>query len=212
MKLIKQSFEILDNIDGAEILRKIEACGRTCYKSESAITDDSAKAFVARIIKSGHHSVLEHVNVSARLITNRGVLAELTRHRLASYSVESTRYCNYGNKEMEFIEPVWLLRSGYEKMQFESALEECENTYNDLIASGWRPEQAREVLPNALKTEIIITANLREWRHIFTLRCAKAAHPQIRDLMMNGLLQFNQLIPVVFDDIYEKFHLDDIKY
>ena len=216
MKLIKQSFEILDwgAENGIEILKKIERAGRTCYKSQDKVTEDSCIKFVQMLDKSGHHSVLEHHNIMCKLITNRGVLAELTRHRLASYSVESTRYCKY-NGEMLFILPVWLNNPANKQeavtyANFSQSLNEAEHFYNILLEQGWRPEQAREVLPNALATEIIMTANLREWKHVFNLRCSKKAHPQIRDLMLDGLEQFKNFIPILFNELWEKYNENKI--
>lgn len=210
MKLVEESFEITDlgASDGYDILKKIERAGRTCYKSEDKITTDSSIKFVRSLIKSGHHSVIEHHNVTVKIITNRGVTHELVRHRLASYSQESTRYCDYaGDGEMEFITPVWFDNaSEVAKTLFINTLRTVEASYKWLRKDhNWTPQQAREVLPNALKTEIIMTANLREWRHIFNLRCSKAAHPQIRSLMLEGLKKMWVEIPVIFDDIYETY-------
>lgn len=200
MKLVDQSFEIIST--ALEPLQLIEQAGRTCYKSEHKITDDSAAKFVAMLLKRGHHSVIEHAGATARIITNRGVTHELVRHRLCSFSQESTRYVNYGGEDIEFIKPVW--HNGFEDAashMFDRACREAEGYYKNLLQLGWRPEQAREVLPNSLKTEIIVTANLREWRHIFKLRTSKAAHPQMRALMLDGLRQFQEAVPVLFDDI-----------
>lgn len=219
MKLIPQSWSFDGSINGSAILRKLERAGRTCYKSESKITDDSAAVFCCALIKSGHHSVLEHVNVTVRIITNRGVSHELVRHRLASYSQESTRYCDYSG-EMEFIQPDWCPLSicaeygdndywpGDDEAvhDFVNFLSSCERAYGNLRSLGWPPQKAREVLPNALKTEIVMTCNIREWRHFFTLRCSKAAHPQMRALALDMLTGFSDLIPVIFDDIKEQYN------
>lgn len=200
MKLIEQSWQWTQTPQNA--LEVIEQAGRTCYKSEDKITAGSARKFVAMILKSGHESVIEHVSAGVRFITNRGVTHELVRHRLAAYSQESTRYVNYKNREMEFITPVWWEASSAEQQQaFLTACQNAEEQYNTLLALGWKPQQAREVLPNALKTEIVITANLRQWRHIFTLRTSKASHPQMVALMQDCLQGFRSLIPVLFDDI-----------
>jgi len=200
MKLIGQSFEILKFDYEPEKL--IELAGRTCYKSEDKITKDSANRFVRGLIKSGHHSVIEHANATVRFITNRGVTHELVRHRLASYSQESTRYCNYGGQEMEFIKPVWYDGSTQKQQDyFVASCIDAEIAYNRLLKYGWKPEQAREVLPNALKTEIVVTANFREWWHIFKLRCSKAAHPQIRALMIACRDEFISRSPVCFWDL-----------
>lgn len=218
--------------DGADILKRIETAGRTCYKSEDKITADSAAGFVRGVIKSGHHSVIEHVNISVKFICDRGVSHELVRHRLAAYSQESSRYCNYSkNKfgnEITCIRPVWyhdmplgeyhedsqglifcnnvfLKCNDLEKITFIKFMLDAEWSYMKLLELGESPQQARCVLPNALKTEIVMTANLREWRHVLNLRCSKPAHPQIRELMLPLLEEFHSRIPVVFDDLYEKY-------
>lgn len=206
MKLVEQGFELIDVVDGQGFLAKIERAGRTCYKSEDRITTDSAKKFVAGIMKNGHHSVIEHVSLTIKFITNRGVTHELVRHRLAAYSQESTRYCNYGGTDIQFITPVWWDDiSPRQKQTFISNLEHSELTYKELLRAGWSPQQAREVLPNALKTEIVMTANLREWHHVLNLRCSPAAHPQIRMLMLDLLRCLSDRIPVIYDDLKEKY-------
>jgi thymidylate synthase (FAD) len=182
-------------------LQLIELAGRTCYKSEDKITDDSAAKFVAMLLRRGHESVIEHVSASVKFITNRGVTHELVRHRLASFSQMSTRYVRYDG-DMEFIRPVWWGDwSADERIYWITSLEYAEHSYKGLLEFGSRPEQAREVLPNSLATEIIMTANLREWRHVFKLRCSPKAHQQTRELMRDCLQGFKDEIPVVFDDI-----------
>ena len=176
----------------------IESAGRTCYKSESNITDTSAREFIKSLAASGHLSVVEHAVATFRFITNRGVTHELVRHRLASYSQESTRYVRY--KAAEYITPAWYSdASDEQKRLFENSLAYAETHYGALLKSGWRPEQAREVLPNALKTEIVMTANLREWMHVFNLRCSKKAHPQIRELMWMAKRQLAFEVPSLFE-------------
>ena len=215
MILSRAQAQIEQDIDGMEILRGIERAGRTCYKSEDKITDESAAKFVASIIKSGHDSVIEHRSVTARVICDRGITHELVRHRLASFSQESTRYCNYKGG-VEFIIPNWLEIDDGEwtydsELPFdEESAEWCwymacldtESYYLNLIEKGWKPQQARSVLPNSLKTEIVVTANLRQWRHIFRLRALnKRAHTQIREVMYPLLCEMRGKIPVVFDDL-----------
>jgi thymidylate synthase (FAD) len=161
----------------------------------------SSHKFVKMLIDRGHHAMLEFGDITVRFITNRGVTHELVRHRLFSFAQESTRYVKY-NGEMEFIRPVWWDGSTlYQKTAWEKAMRFVEHNYQKLIKEGWRPEQAREVLPNSLKTEIVVKANLREWRHIFQLRCSKKAHPQMRSLMINLLIDLKTKIPLIFDDI-----------
>lgn len=168
MKIVNQSFEFMRMFDGWEMLKRIEKAGRVCYKSESNITDNSAERFVAQIIKRGHESVLEHESVTVKIICDRGVSHELVRHRIASYSQESTRYCNYSNdkfgNELTFIRPNSVKSDKFD-MLWVKAMSEIEKTYFEMLEDGATPEEARSILPNSLKTEIVVTMNLREWRH-----------------------------------------------
>lgn len=201
MKIVSPDFEFMDDIDGKEILKKLEAAGRTCYKSENKITEDSAENFVRNLIKRGHESVLEHVSITVRIITDRGVSHEIVRHRLASYSQESTRYCNYKDKEIEFILPFDVDWESKSFLTWEQACQLAETHYKTLIAQGLSPQTARSVLPNCLKTELVMTCNLREWRHFFKLRCAAGAHPDMKFLANVMLHFFKKKVPVVFDDL-----------
>ncbi|MPM08412.1 Flavin-dependent thymidylate synthase [bioreactor metagenome] len=202
MKIIKPYHVIETNIDGNDILRHIERAGRTCYKSEKRITADSAKTFVAGLIKSGHESVIEHYNITVRFICDRGVSHELVRHRLASFSQESTRYCNYGKSdEITVIKPCFWAEDNFAYMAWKNSCEQAERAYLDMLFASNSPQEARSVLPNSLKTEVVVTANLREWRTIFKQRTTKAAHPQMRELMIPLLAELKELIPAVFDDI-----------
>jgi len=199
MKIIKQRHEIINISDN--VLETIERAGRTCYKSEDKITKGSAEKFVATLIKHGHEAMLEFGDITVKFITNRGITHEIVRHRLCNFAQESTRYVRYG-QDMEFIKPVWWDDSSDEQKKiFLDTLEDCAYEYTALLDSGWKPQQAREILPNALKTEIVVKANIREWRHLLKLRCSKGAHPQIRGLMIPLLDEFKTKIPVVFDDI-----------
>lgn len=205
MKIVNASFEIVDPVRPEEILKNIEKFGRVCYKSESNITEGSASPFISKIIKSGHESVIEHEKVSVKIICDRGVSHEIVRHRIASYSQESTRYCNYikdkfGN-ELTFIKPIFWDEEAPEYKIWFSSMQNIENTYMELVNLGARPEQARAVLPNSLKTEIIVTMNLREWRHFFKLRTSSHAHPQMREISIPLLQEFKVLLPCIFDDI-----------
>ncbi len=205
MKVIEPSFVMEDLVDGIEMLKKIEKAGRVCYKSEEKITDESAIKFVKNIIKNGHESVIEHEKITVKLICDRGVSHEIVRHRIASYSQESTRYCNYyadkfGN-ELTFIKPYFWQEDSEKYIIWRESMECAEKSYIKLIALGAKPQEARSVLPNSLKTEIVITMNLREWRHFFKLRAANAAHPQMRQIAIPLLRKFQELIPVIFDDL-----------
>ena len=211
MKIINPSVQLEDEIDGQAILKKLERIGRTCYKSESNITDDSAERFIKNIIKNGHESVLEHVSISVRVICDRGVTHEIVRHRIASYSQESTRFCNYSNdkfgNELTFIKPIFNKYNCDAGMYdtFEDTCRFIEKRYFEMLKHGATPQEARSILPNSLKTEIVMTMNLREWRHFFKLRCDKAAHPQTREIANMILISFHKIIPIVFDDLYESF-------
>lgn len=214
MKLIKSKVEILDNINGEEVINKIAKVARTCYKSEDNSTSERDRELVKRLIKSGHEAMIEFFDITVKFTCDRGVSHELVRHRMASFAQESTRYCNYSKdkfgNELTFIEPIWYDSLGItHKQDFEIALERCEDDYLEFIRQGWTPQQARAILPNALKTEINMKANLREWRHFFKLRCSTAAHPDMRVLALDLLKQFHNNVPIIFDDIYEQFIKDE---
>lgn len=184
--------------DPMDLLQDIERIGRVCYKSEHRITSSSAAPFVRNIITRGHESVLEHISITVRFVTDRAIANELVRHRIAAYSQESTRYCNYKDK-IEFIYP-----KNVSDGQLQLIMQACtyaEATYQALLANGATPEIARDVLPLCTKTELIATYNLREWRHILRLRTDKAAHPKMRELMQTLLQFFQGLVPIIFDDI-----------
>jgi len=199
IEVIKPQVFIETPIHGQKVLQIIERFGRISHKSEDKIGPGTAKTFVENLLKMGHESVLEHVSISVRFICDRGVSHELVRHRLAAYTQESTRYCNYAGT-IKFIKPLFY-KKGTEDYQiwYQSCLASAE-TYTTLIKRGSKPEEARSVLPNSLKTEIVSTFNLRQWRHVFKMRCQKAAHPQIREIMIPTLKRFQKRIPIIFDD------------
>jgi len=201
VEIVNPSHEILDDIDGNAILKKLELAGRTAYKSEELIDSVSAIKFIRNIVKRGHESVIEHINLSVRFICDRGVTHEIVRHRLVAYTQESTRYCNYNKKGVTYIKPFFFKENSEQYQYWLRAMSQCETEYNMLILSGASPQEARSVLPNSLKTEIVCTANLREWRHILKLRTSQAAHPQMRELMIPLLNELKERIPVIFDDI-----------
>lgn len=205
MRIIKPSFSIMGRYDGDEIIKQIEKYGRVCYKSEDRITSDSAYTFIRNIIKRGHESVIEHEKITVCIVCDRGVSHEIVRHRIASYSQESTRYCNYysekfGN-ELTFIRPFYWNDDDEKYSLWKNTMQTVENAYMELINMGASPQEARSILPNSLKTEIVVTMNLREWRHFFKLRTDNSAHPQMRQIAIPLLEEFKRMIPVVFDDI-----------
>ncbi|MCQ2581898.1 MAG: FAD-dependent thymidylate synthase [Alphaproteobacteria bacterium] len=209
MEFVEQSFKIDGSIDGIAIAKKIERCGKVCYKAEHNITDDSYIRFLKMIIKNQHESVLEHVSITVKAYTDRGITHEIVRHRLAAYSQESTRYCNYCdekfdskyNKRIKVILPK-SLENDHRVIRL---MGQIEDVYNALIDEGIKPQDARDILPTCLKSEIVMTYNLREWRWFFIKRCEVDAHPKIRDLACGILKEFHDKIPVVFDDLYDRF-------
>ena len=205
MKIVSPEFEILTPLDPPAMLARIERAGRTCYRSEDRITPDSAAAFVRAIIKNGHHSVIEHESLSLRLVCDRGVTHELVRHRLASFSQESTRYVNYGRGPegvgLVVIKPLFFEEGSARYQIWLKAMEAAEEAYLALTRAGASAQEARSVLPNSLKTEIVMTANLREWRHVLALRAAPASHPQMREIMKMVLARLKELLPEVFGDL-----------
>lgn len=205
MKIIKPYHEIMTPIDGVQILKHIENCGRICYKSEHKITEDSYLTFAKNIVKRGHEAVIEHCSLSVKFVCDRGVSHEIVRHRMASYCQESTRYCNYSKNdfqgEITVIEPIFLEQYTDGYSMWEEACQNAERAYFKMLDWGCSPQEARAVLPNSLKTEIVMTANLREWRHFLKLRTSRAAHPQIREIAIPLLNELKERIPVIFDDI-----------
>ena len=220
----------IDGENATRILKLIESAARTCYKSEDKITKDSCRGFVKRIANVyKHESVIEHSSVTVRFILDRGVSHEIVRHRLCAFSQESTRYVDYSvdgatKGNCQFIIPPWCkdipegkwifnngaLHNGKnddgaiafneDSMVFLEALQTAEDSYNRLSTLGWTPQQARDVLPNSTKTEIVVTTNLREWKHVLNLRADQKAHPQMREVMVPLLKDFQTYLPEIFGE------------
>lgn len=204
MRVIEPSYEILTDIDGKSIMKHLETIARTCYKSEDKITDESAGPFVRGIIKRGHEAMIEHFSISVKFVVGRNFSHELVRHRIASFAQESQRYCSYDRdkfgSEVTFIRPIQ-----HEDKKFmhtwTKAMKEAEKNYFSLIKDGYKPQEARLVLPNSCKTEIVITANLREWRTIFGLRADKPADAPMREMMVPLLKDMKDRLPDIFFDL-----------
>ena len=213
MRIVPPSFKILDMTGGnpEQLLRLIELSGRVCYKSEDKIDDNSHEKFIGSVIKRGHEAVIEHGIITCKIICDRGVTHEIVRHRLASYCQESTRYCNYSNdkfgSEITVIKPCFWERDSEEYQIWAQACNCAESRYFDLLIAGATPQEARAVLPNSLKTEIVVTMNIREWRHFFKLRCSPTAHPQMREVALMGLQQMYTILPSLFEDIYKEVNV-----
>ena len=206
MKIIEPSATIDDAPNYVRTLLKVERYARKAYKSEMmGGTPETAATIIRRCIDSQHESVIEHATVSVDFTVDRGVSHELVRHRLASFTQESTRYCNYSKgkfgSEITVIRPCFWDADSPVYGGWLSAMEMAERTYLGLLACGASPQEARSVLPNSLKTELVMTTNIREWRHVFKLRCDKTAHPQMREVMRPLLSQFKAAMPVFFQDI-----------
>lgn len=208
MQAIKPYTQIYKDFDGQKMLQKIEAAARTCYKSEGKIQEGSAAKLVAGLIKSGHEAMLEHASVTVKFVVDRGISHELVRHRLASFAQESTRYCNYSKdnfgSEITFIIPDYLEYKSEGWNIWKESMKQAEDAYFKMLDFGLSPQQARAVLSNSLKTEVVMTANLREWRHFFKLRALGTTgkpHPQMLEVAVPLLEDMKNLIPVVFDDL-----------
>ena len=180
MKIISHSVQLLYEEGGLLPTQKVEAAAKTCYQSELTDTEEKRHNFIRRLIKNGHTAMLEFVDITFRIITDRGVSHELVRHRMASYAQESTRYCNYGGKDMEFIKPVTLNEGTRGFVNWYDMMCYAEEYYNYLINDGYSPQIARSVLPNSLKTEICMKMNMRSFRNFIQLRTAKTAHPDMQ--------------------------------
>ena len=202
MDIIPASFEILSHIDYLAMLRSIEVAGRTAYKSEDQMTGESSERFVKMLLNRGHESVVEHINITVRFICDRGISHELVRHRLAAYTQESTRYVNYGKKGLTVIDPCVFKGDTAKQAVWAEAMEQAEHAYKRLMDMGAKPEEARTVLPQSTKTEIVTTCNVREWRNILRLRTDPSSHPQMREIMIPLLKRFQEDMPVLFADIH----------
>ena len=205
MRVINPSVELLDKPDWDKVIKHLELCGRVCYKSEDKISTNSAQTFIKNIIKRGHEAVLEHFSFSVRFTCDRGISHEIVRHRIASYCQESTRYCNYTDDKFKnqicFIKPSFFTQDNKLYQIWLNSCIQAEKAYFDLIKNGAKPQEARAVLPNSLKTELIMTANIREWRHFIKLRSSSAAHPQIRELIYALLHICDYKNNVLFQDL-----------
>lgn len=215
MNIINASYEIMcpcldDKNEVNRIYQQIEKAGRTCYKSEDKITEESAEKFVRAMVSHGHEAMLEHAYMTVKFIVDRGVSHELVRHRLCSFAQESTRYCNYSKEkfgnELTFIEPYYFKNAPHESVKnfWKQAMNKCEDAYMAMLEAECTPEEARCVLPNSLKTEVIMTADMREWRNIFKLRAAGEhgkPHPQMLEVMVPLLNECREKLPALFEDV-----------
>jgi len=207
MRIVDAGYEILTDIseNGQKELEQIEKIARVCYKSEGRIAEGSAERLVSNLIRHDHLAMLEHGYLSVKFIVDRGISHEIVRHRMASFAQESTRYCNYAKDsfgcEIAVIKPLYLEEGTETYDTWYNGCATAEFRYFELLNMGLKPEEAREVLPTSLKTEIVVTANYREWRHILKLRTAPDAHPQIREVMIPLKNELMQKMPIIFQAI-----------
>lgn len=204
MKIIEPIVEV-EKVDYNKIMKNLERACRTCYRSEDKITEESYKTLLKNCINRGHESILEHEKITIRMICDIGVYKDLTRHRHASFSIESTRYCNYGKDKFEnqikFIEPVNIEKNTELYEEWKTSCEEIEKHYIKMVELGATPDQMRMILPHSTAALVTMTANIREWKHIFSLRCTKHAHPAVEQVMIPLLLHFKQNMPEIFESI-----------
>lgn len=221
---------MVEDYNPQKILKNLERACRTCYRSENLITEDSYKKLLKNCITRGHESILEHEKITIRMICDIGVYKDLTRHRFGSFSIESTRYCNYGkdkfDNEIKFIKPVFYTKTWIDRQYEGSArsieenkseiwyhtMEDIEKRYMDMTKIGCTPDEMRMILPHSTAAEVTMTANIREWKHILDLRTKQMAHPAIRQILIPLLLKFKQDMPEIFDSIEYDTNFPQDKY
>ena len=206
----------VEKVDGKKIMRNIERACRTCYRSEGKITEESYKTLLKNCITRGHESELEHEKITVRMYCDLGVYKDLTRHRIASFSIESTRYCNYGkdkfDNELKIIKPCNIEEESKIYENWKNACEEIEKNYMEMSKEGALPDQLRMILPHSIGAEVTMTANIREWKHILALRASKHTHPSIRQLLIPLLLHFKTIMPEIFDEVEYDTEFPEEKY
>lgn len=215
MKIIEPTIQV-EKVDYKQIMKNLERACRTCYRSEGKITEESYKTLLKNCINRGHESILEHEKVTIRMVCDIGVYKDLTRHRIASFSIESTRYCNYGkdkfDNEIKFIKPVNMEEGTELYNRWYSTCKTIEENYIEMSKLEATPDQLRMLLPHSTAAEVTMTANIREWKHIFSLRCTKHTHPAVEQLMIPLLLKFKKEMPEIFDNIEYDEEFEPSKY
>ena len=215
MKIIEPVVEI-EKVDYNKMMKNLERACRTCYRSEDKITEESYKTLLKNCINRGHESILEHEKITIRMTCDIGVYKDLTRHRHASFSIESTRYCNYGkdkfDNQIKFIEPVNIEKNTKLYEEWQKTCEEIEKHYIKMVNLGATPDQMRMILPHSTAAEVTMTANIREWKHILSLRCTKHAHPAVEQVMIPLLLHLKKNMPEIFESIEYDEEFDENKY
>lgn len=215
MKIIEPIVEI-EKIDYNQIMRNLERACRTCYRSEDKITEESYKTLLKNCINRGHESILEHEKITIRMTCDIGVYKDLTRHRHASFSIESTRYCNYGkdkfDNQIKFMQPVNIDKDTELYKEWKNSCEEIEKHYIKMANLGATPDQMRMILPHSTAAVVTMTANIREWKHILSLRCTKHAHPAVEQVMIPLLIHLKENMPEIFENIEYDVEFKKEKY
>ena len=210
MKIVEAKITQITPLNGRAILKRIEEIARTCYRSEDKITADgkSAEQIVKALVNAGHWAMLEHATISMRYLSNIAAYKDLTRHRHGSYAIESTRWCSYNKgkfgSEIKFLDPVEIPKDSLKYQVWLNSMEQAETNYMNLASMGAKPDELSLVLPQSTAAEFVITANLREWNHIFGLRAVGHSRPCVRQIIQPTLAMFHKEIPIVFDDVYNK--------
>lgn len=215
MKIIEPSIQV-EKVDYKQIMKNLERACRTCYRSEGKITEESYKTLLKNCINRGHESILEHEKVTIRMVCDIGVYKDLTRHRIASFSIESTRYCNYGkdkfDNQIKFIKPVNIEEGTELYDKWYNTCKIIEENYIEMSRLEATPDQLRMLLPHSTAAEVTMTANIREWKHIFSLRCTRHTHPAVEQLMIPLLLKFKEEMPEIFEEVEYDKDFDVTKY
>ena len=203
MRIVEPWIKV-EKFDGVKIMKRIERACRTCYRSEDKISEDSYKNLLTNCLNRGHESVLEHEKITVRIYSDIGSYKDLTRHRFASFSVESTRYCSYNKdkygNEIAIIDPVYI-EDKEVYATWKNAMEEMEKSYMKMKELGATTDMCREILPHSTAAEYTMTANIREWKHILELRTTNHVHPAIRQILIPLLLLFKEQMPEIFGNI-----------
>lgn len=215
MKIVEPKVEI-EKVDYNRVMKNLERACRTCYRSEDKITDESYKTLLKNCINRGHESILEHEKITIRMVCDIGVYKDLTRHRHASFSIESTRYCNYGkdkfDNQIKFIRPVNIEEGTEMYKEWEQSCKTIEEHYKKMSELGATPDQMRMILPHSTAALVTMTANIREWKHILSLRCTKHTHPAVEQVMIPLLIHFKENMPEIFDCIEYDTDFNKEKY
>ena len=210
MKIVQAQVTPVTPLNGQAILKRIEEIARTCYRSEDKITADgkSAEQIVKALVKAGHWAMLEHATISMRYLSNIAAYKDLTRQRMASYAVESTRWCSYNKgkfgSEIKFLDPIEIPKDTIKYQVWLNAMQQAEKNYMDLASMGAKPDELSLILPQSTAAEFVITANIRAWNNIFNLRAVGHSRPCVKQIMQLSLEMFHKEIPIVFDDVYSK--------